>query len=134
MKYLIIGAGGTGGVVGYYMTKAGKDVTLIARGTHLKALNEQGHPEQAIPLINEVRSVHGDMPPMTGTSQEAVRAQIEHERMIEFPLENYRWYDLRRWGKLSSALQAAGRTGFNEDKNSFYPTPLTELNANDALK
>ena len=23
---------------------------------------------------------------------------------------------------------------FNEDKNSFYPTPLTELNANDALK
>ena len=34
----------------------------------------------------------------------------------------------------SSALQAAGRTGFNEDKNSFYPTPLTELNANDALK
>ena len=72
--------------------------------------------------------------PQTGTSQEAVRAQIEHERMIEFPLENYRWYDLRRWGKLSSALQAAGRTGFNEDKNSFYPTPLTELNANDALK
>ena len=62
-----------------------------------EALNEQGHPEQAIPLINEVRSVHGDMPPMTGTSQEAVRAQIEHERMIEFPLENYRWYDLRRW-------------------------------------
>ena len=99
-----------------------------------EALNEQGHPEQAIPLINEVRSVHGDMPAMTGTTQEAVRAQIEHERMIEFPLENYRWYDLRRWGKLSSALQAAGRTGFNEEKNAFYPTPLTELNSNDALK
>ena len=32
MKYLIIGAGGTGGVTGYYMKKAGKDVTLIARG------------------------------------------------------------------------------------------------------
>ena len=27
MKYLIIGAGGTGGVTGYYMKKAGKDVT-----------------------------------------------------------------------------------------------------------
>ena len=40
-----------------------------------EALNEQGHPEQAIPLLNEVRSVHGDMPPMAGTSQEAVRAQ-----------------------------------------------------------
>ena len=30
MKYLIIGAGGTGGPLGFYLTKAGKDVTLIA--------------------------------------------------------------------------------------------------------
>ena len=42
MKYLIIGAGGTGGPLGFYLTKAGKDVTLIARGAHLKALSEQG--------------------------------------------------------------------------------------------
>ena len=42
MKYLIIGAGGTGGVTGYYMKKAGKDVTLIARGEHLKTIQEQG--------------------------------------------------------------------------------------------
>ena len=42
MKYLIIGAGGTGGCMGAYMTKAGKDVTLIARGAHLKAMQENG--------------------------------------------------------------------------------------------
>ncbi len=42
MKYLIIGAGGTGGVVGYYMTKAGKDVTLIARGAHLEQIQTKG--------------------------------------------------------------------------------------------
>ena len=42
MKYLMIGAGGTGGVVGYYMTKAGKDVTLIARGAHLKQMQTKG--------------------------------------------------------------------------------------------
>ena len=42
MKYVIIGAGGTGGVTGYYMKKAGKDVTLIARGEHLEAIREQG--------------------------------------------------------------------------------------------
>ena len=35
MKYLVIGAGGTGGSIGAYMTEAGKDVTLIARGEHL---------------------------------------------------------------------------------------------------
>ncbi|ROT24172.1 RagB/SusD family nutrient uptake outer membrane protein [Muribaculaceae bacterium Isolate-114 (HZI)] len=97
-----------------------------------EALNEQGHPELAVPLINEIRDVHGDMPPMQGTTQDAVRAQIEHERMIEFPLENWRWYDLRRWGKTAEALKNADRPGFDESK-AFYPVPLTEINSNSAL-
>ena len=42
MKYLVIGAGGTGGSIGAYMTEAGKDVTLIARGEHLKKIQEHG--------------------------------------------------------------------------------------------
>lgn len=42
MKYLIIGAGGTGGCIGAYMTEAGKDVTLIARGAHLAAMQAEG--------------------------------------------------------------------------------------------
>lgn len=42
MKYIIIGAGGTGGILGFYMTKAGKDVTLIARSAHLEAMQKQG--------------------------------------------------------------------------------------------
>ena len=42
MKYIIIGAGGTGGILGFYMTKAGKDVTLIARNAHLEAMKKQG--------------------------------------------------------------------------------------------
>lgn len=42
MKYAIIGAGGTGGILGFYMTKARKDVTLIARGRHLAAMQESG--------------------------------------------------------------------------------------------
>ena len=42
MKYAIIGAGGTGGILGFDMTKAGKDVTLIARGRHLAAMQESG--------------------------------------------------------------------------------------------
>ena len=31
MKYVVIGAGGTGGAIGGFMAKVGKDVTLIAR-------------------------------------------------------------------------------------------------------
>ena len=42
LKYLVIGAGGTGGSIGAYMTEAGKDVTLIARGEHLKQMKEHG--------------------------------------------------------------------------------------------
>lgn len=42
MKYLVIGAGGTGGSIGAFMTEAGKDVTLIARGEHLKKMQEKG--------------------------------------------------------------------------------------------
>lgn len=42
MKYLVIGAGGTGGGIGAYMTEAGKDVTLIARGEHLRQIQEHG--------------------------------------------------------------------------------------------
>ena len=42
MKYAIIGAGGTGGILGFYMTKADRDVTLIARGRHMAAMQEKG--------------------------------------------------------------------------------------------
>ncbi len=94
-----------------------------------EALNELGRPGEAIPYINKVRE-RADMPAMTGTTTAEVKAQIEHERILEFPLENYRFYDLRRWGKTKEALDAVGRTGFDAAKNNFYPIPLTELQTN----
>lgn len=42
MKYLIIGAGGTGGAIGAFMAKQKYDVTLIARGQHLDAIKNNG--------------------------------------------------------------------------------------------
>lgn len=97
-----------------------------------EALNELGRAAEAIPLINEVRA-RADMPAMTGSSQAEVRTQIEHERILEFPLENQRFYDLRRWGKTKEALDAVGRTGFDPAKNNFYPIPIQELNTNNAI-
>ena len=41
-KYLIVGAGGTGGPVGAYLARAGKDVTFIGRGDNLNALRSRG--------------------------------------------------------------------------------------------
>lgn len=42
MTYLIVGAGGTGGLISGYLAKAGKDVTLVARGAHLHAIQQKG--------------------------------------------------------------------------------------------
>ncbi len=42
LKYVVLGAGGTGGPIGGYLTRAGKDVTLIARGRHLEAMKSDG--------------------------------------------------------------------------------------------
>jgi 2-dehydropantoate 2-reductase len=42
MKFLIAGAGAIGGYIGARMAKAGEDVTLFARGPHLRAMQERG--------------------------------------------------------------------------------------------
>lgn len=42
LKYLIIGTGGTGAAIGSSLLKAGKNVTFIARGSHLEALKNNG--------------------------------------------------------------------------------------------
>ena len=42
LKYCIVGTGGVGGTHGFYMARAGKDVTFIARGRQLEALQTNG--------------------------------------------------------------------------------------------
>ena len=42
LKYMIIGAGGTGGAVGSHLARAGYGVTFIARGRHLEAMRADG--------------------------------------------------------------------------------------------
>ena len=102
------------------------DVLLM----YAEALNETGATSQAIDIINDIRLVHGKMPAITGTSTEDVKKQIMHERTMEFTLESFRFYDLRRWGMLDSAMSAAGRDKFNAGNHAYYPVPLDEINAN----
>ncbi|NGN94691.1 2-dehydropantoate 2-reductase [Nocardioides sp. KC13] len=42
MRYVIFGAGAVGGVVGGLLHRAGVDVTLVARGDHLRVIRERG--------------------------------------------------------------------------------------------
>ena len=102
------------------------DVLLM----YAEALNETGNTTEAINIINTIRDVHGNMPSTTASTQEEVREQIKHERTMELTLESTRFFDLRRWGMLDEAMQAAGRTGFSANKHSYFPVPLTEVQAN----
>lgn len=97
---------------------------------YAEALNELDRTPEAIPFINQVRAAHGLMPAITVTSKEAVREQIIHERTMELTLESERFFDLRRWGILDTAMQAAGRTGFNASEHAYFPIPLSEIQAN----
>jgi 2-dehydropantoate 2-reductase len=42
MKFAVVGAGAIGAFVGAMLAKSGEDVTLIARGGHLRAMQERG--------------------------------------------------------------------------------------------
>lgn len=42
MKFAIVGAGAIGAFVGAMLARSGEDVTLIARGAHLRAMQEHG--------------------------------------------------------------------------------------------
>jgi 2-dehydropantoate 2-reductase len=42
LKYLVIGTGGTGACIGGFLANTGKDVSFIARGKHLEAIEQKG--------------------------------------------------------------------------------------------
>lgn len=70
MKFLIAGAGAIGAYMGARLAKAGFDVTLFARGPHLRAMQEHGV---------RVRSVEGDFqtqPSIVGSLDEAGQADV----------------------------------------------------------
>ena len=102
------------------------DVLLM----YAEALNENGQTSVAIPIINDVRATHGNMPTITASTQSEVKAQIIHERTMEFTLESSRFNDLRRWGLLDQAMQTAGRSNFSSAAHAYLPVPLSEINAN----
>ena len=48
MKIAIFGAGGLGAYLGGFLAKAGEEVSLIARGEHLRAIQAQGLRVQSV--------------------------------------------------------------------------------------
>lgn len=52
-KYLIAGTGGVGGSIAAFLSLAGKDVTCIARGAHLEAIQQHG-----LQLVSGLKGTH----------------------------------------------------------------------------
>lgn len=65
MKYLIVGTGGVGGCIAAFLAQAGKDVTCIARGSHLEALRTKG-----ITLSSDIKGTTVTSPIQAFTAEE----------------------------------------------------------------
>lgn len=105
------------------------DVLLMAA----EAANELGGTEneaKAVDYLEQIRARarKGDnaiLPKINFTNQDAMREAIQHERRIEFAMEQERFYDLVRWGLAETVL---GPLGY-QPKHKYFPIPQPAINA-----
>ncbi|MEQ9443887.1 MAG: RagB/SusD family nutrient uptake outer membrane protein [Cyclobacteriaceae bacterium] len=110
-------------------------------------IETNGNIDEAIALINRIRTERDDVKitalPM-GLSQAEARAQLRHERRIEFALEGLYWADIKRWdiGKDIYPVEVKDHNGdiietkFPNGYLEFYnllPIPDSELSLNENL-
>jgi hypothetical protein len=67
----------------------------------------------------------------SGMSKDVFRNEVLNERGYEFLLEGRRWWDLKRTGRIKTAMEAAGRTFI--DFRILWPIPANEINSNPSL-
>jgi hypothetical protein len=94
---------------------------------------EIGTISNAIPYIDQIRTRGGNLLPYAGpTTAIALKNELMHQRAIEFFKEGERFYDLRRWGLLETALKDQDPIRFaNFNKRHYYlPLPAKEIQTN----
>ncbi len=115
------------------------DVLLM----YAECLNELGRTAEAYPFIQRVRSRAGlaDLAVVKpGLSQEGMREQLAHERLLEFALEGHRFDDIRRWGWLQNPTKLAELKLRDPEFNSYangreyFPIPQREIDINTGYK
>jgi 2-dehydropantoate 2-reductase len=79
MKILIMGTGGVGGYYGGLLAQQGNDVSFIARGEHLKAIQQEGL---------RVNSIHGDFIVAPANAAGDPR-EVGHTDLILFCVKTY---------------------------------------------
>lgn len=150
-------------ISGDWDRSAGADVMLIRYAevllTYAEAKIELGQLDQSVyDAINQVRQRNGvNMPAATTAThadQASLRTLVRRERHVEFPLEDNRLFDIRRWkvGEEVMKGRAEGifndfdtsrgdynayilveQRSFNPGRDYLWPIPANELNLNTSL-
>ncbi len=103
------------------------DVVLIAA----EALNENGKTQEALTQLNAVRKrarggISGILPDVKETDKVKIRQAIWRERRVEMGMEQQRWFDLARQGRLEEALKKHGKNIISP-KHLLLPIPQREI-------
>ena len=105
------------------------DVILLLAESELNL----GNTSAAISYIDQIRTRGGNLTPYPGsTDSDSVKAELIHQRAIEFFKEGERFYDLRRWGLLEKELKAQDPLRFAnfQKRNLYLPIPAKEIQNN----
>jgi hypothetical protein len=110
---------------------------------YAESLNELNQTSLAAPYIQKVRT-RANLPDITATlaamTQQQMRDQLAHERLLEFCLEGHRFDDIRRWGWLQDATKLEMLKTRDAEFNNYkagkelYPIPQGEIDNNPGFK
>lgn len=103
------------------------DILLLAA----EAYNETGNSAKALEYLNMVRArARGTnnfiLPNVTITDQTMLREKIYAERRAELAMEEHRWFDLARWGRIADVMGPL-MPNFVASKNVLLPIPQSEI-------
>src|SRR5512136_1849904 len=83
MHIVIFGAGSVGGYFGGRLAQAGEDVTFIARGDHLKALQENGLKVESIKGNFYLKAVRATNDPSAAKDADLVLVCVKMWQILE---------------------------------------------------
>lgn len=103
------------------------DILLLAAEAH----NETGNSVKALEYLNMVRArARGSnnfiLPDITTMVQSDLREIIYHERRVELAMEQHRWFDLARWGRIADVMGPL-KSNFMASKHTLLPLPQSEI-------
>lgn len=100
-----------------------------------EALNKTGDKDEALTLLNSIRSRAGltDLDESTAISKYGdIESAILHERLIELSYEGHRWFDLVRTGKAIEVMNPIN--GLSDEGNLVWPISENALSTNPNLE